>query len=445
MKRILVLGAGRSSASVIRYLLDHAASRDWFVIVADVSLKHATEKVGHTERGQAIALDMNEPEATRKLIANADIVISLMPPALHPMVALYCLQEKKHFLTASYLSDEVRSLDAEARAHGLLFLNECGLDPGIDHLSAMKVIDEIRAAGGEITGFESFTGGIIAPETDPQNPWRYKFTWNPQNVVKAGQGTAKFLLNGVSKYIPYQQLFRRTTSVHVPGYGDCEGYANRNSLKYIDAYGLNGIGTMLRGTLRSKGFCAAWNLLVQLGCCEDHYELENVESLTHRGFVEAFLPAIPGCTSVEERVCAYLAVDRESSEVAKLRWSGLFDDTPIGRSNGTPAQILEHILAKNWALVSGDRDLIVMWHRFRYRLDGIDKEIQASLVVTGDDDVHTAMAKTVGLPLGIVTRLIALEQIMATGVQIPITPEFYNPVLKELAQHGIVLNEVQVR
>ncbi len=445
MKCILVLGAGRSSASLIRYLLDHAASHNWFIIVADASLQHAAEKVGYTDRGKAVALDMNEPEATQSLIAGADIVISLLPPALHPMVALRCLQEKKHFLTASYVSDEVKCLDTEARENGLLFLNECGLDPGIDHLSAMKVIDDIRAAGGEITGFESFTGGIIAPQTDPQNPWRYKFTWNPRNVVTAGQGTAKFLLDGVIKYIPYQQLFRRTTAVFVPGYGHCEGYANRNSLKYIDAYGLRGIGTMLRGTLRSKGFCSAWNLLVQLGCCDDTYQVEHVSTLTHREFVDAFLPALPDCISVEEKICAHLAVTRDCSEIAMLKWSGLFDDTPVGLSSGTPAEILQHILAKKWSLASGDKDLIVMWHRFQYQLDGVAKEIQASLVVTGEDDVQTAMAKTVGLPLGIVTRLMATDKITARGVQIPITREFYNPVLTELEQHGIALTEIQVR
>ncbi len=445
MKKILVLGAGRSSASLIGYLLDHAAAGDWFVTVGDVSLQNASEKVGQSDRGNAVALDMNEPEATRQLIRGSDIVVSLLPPTFHPVVALRCLQEKKHFLSASYVSDEMMAFDAEARAQGLVFVNECGLDPGIDHLSAMKVIDGIHADGGKLTSFESFTGGLIAPETDPQNPWRYKFTWNPRNVVTAGQGTAKYLEGGKSKYIPYQQLFRRVTPVFVPGHGHYEGYANRNSLSYIDTYNLHGIETMLRGTLRHQGFCAAWNVFVQLGCCDDTYPMENVKSMTHSDFIDSFLPPITGSNSVEEKVCTHLSLKGDSAEIGMLRWSGLFDQTPVGLASGTPAQILEHILMKRWTLSGGDKDQIVMWHRFRYRVADEDKEIQASLVASGVDDAHTAMARTVGLPLGIAARLVASGQIQARGVVIPITREFYIPILDELAQQGIVLNETQVR
>ena len=441
MKRILVLGAGRSSSTLIRYLLDNSRSCEWRVTVGDFSLQNALQKIGSSDAGTAIPFDINEVEASRGTIASHDIVISLLPPSFHPLVALRCLEAGKHFISASYVSDELRSFDAEAKQKGLIFLNECGLDPGIDHLSAMKVIDDIRRRGGAITSFESFTGGLIAPETDPENPWRYKFTWNPRNVVTAGQGTARYLRDGKVKYIPYQQIFRRLTSVHLPGYGDYEGYANRDSFNYIDTYGLHGIATMLRGTLRNKGFCSAWNILVQLGCCDDTYAMEGVASMTHQEFIDAFLPPSSSLTSVEEKIAAHFGLAPDSAEIKTLRWTGFFEQTPIGLTKGTPAQILECILNKRWELKKEDKDQIVMWHRFQFELSGSYREIQASLVATGFDDVYTAMSRTVGLPLAIATKLIASNRIPQSGVIIPVTPAFYEPMLAELDSFGITLTE----
>jgi saccharopine dehydrogenase-like NADP-dependent oxidoreductase len=444
MKRVLVLGAGRSSSSLIKYLLDNARACEWHVTVGDVSFDTAREKIGTSGSGEAVRFDMNHTERSKEIISGADIVISLLPPHFHPLVALRCLEAGKHFLSASYVSDELKAFDKEARAKNLLFLNECGLDPGIDHLSAMHLIDGIRAKGGTITAFESFTGGLIAPETDPGNPWRYKFTWNPRNVVMAGQGTAKYLYDGKSKYIPYQQLFRRTTPIHVRGHGNYEGYANRDSLRYIQTYGLTGVGTMLRGTLRHEGFCAAWNILVQLGCCDDTYLMEKVSQMTHAQFIDSFLPPLPG-ENLEEKLCLHFGLQRDSREVEMLKWSGFFDDTAVGLKEGTPAKILECILSKKWALFPEDRDQIVMWHRFAYVSEGRNKEIQASLVAKGSDAVYTAMSKTVGLPLGISTKLIAMSKIRARGVVIPTMEEFYRPVLLELGAYGITLDEWEVR
>ncbi|MEX1240376.1 MAG: saccharopine dehydrogenase C-terminal domain-containing protein [Cyclobacteriaceae bacterium] len=445
MKRILLLGAGRSSSSLIKYVLDNARALGWQLTVGDVSVETARKKIGSPDAGDAVLFDMNDTEGAREIIASADIVISLLPPNFHPLVALRCIEAGKHFLTASYVSDELKAFDEEVRAKGLVFLNECGLDPGIDHLSAMKVIDGIKTNGGKIVSFESFTGGLIAPETDPENPWRYKFTWNPRNVVMAGQGTAKYLHNGKSKYIAYAQLFRRVTSIRVPAYGHYEGYANRDSLKYIDTYGLEGIATMLRGTLRNEGFCSAWNVLVQLGCCDDSYKMENVLHMTHATFLDSFLPPLQECRSVEGKICVHFGLKSNSAEIKMLKWSGFFEETPVGLTDGTPARILEWILNKKWALEEGDKDQIVMWHRFRYVMQGEQKEIQASLVATGSDAVYTAMAKTVGLPLGIATKLIASDQIGRRGVMIPTTPEFYLPILKELTTLGITLNEWEVQ
>jgi len=270
MNKILVLGAGRSSSSLIGYLLNKAATKGWEVTVGDFSEAYAREKVGSSLVGKAISFDINDETSSKGAIGSADVVISLMPAHLHTLVAKHCLVLGKHLLNASYVSDEMKTFHNEALEKGLLFLNECGLDPGIDHMSAKQVIDRISASGGKLNSFESFTGGLIAPETDPENPWRYKFTWNPRNVVMAGQGTAKFLKDGLYKYIPYQQLFTRITKITVPGYGDYEGYANRDSLKYLETYGLQGIKTMLRGTLRNDGYCSAWNVLVQLGVAMTH-------------------------------------------------------------------------------------------------------------------------------------------------------------------------------
>lgn len=440
-KNILVLGAGRSSAALITYLLQQAAQFAWKITVGDVVLKHAQAQVGNHPHGEAIVFSIDDTEASSVTIATADVVISLMPAHLHPKAAELCLKHNKHLITASYVSEEMKQFDAEAKQQGLLFLNECGLDPGIDHMSAMQVVDRIKSTGAEITSFESFTGGLIAPETDPQNPWRYKFTWNPRNVVMAGQGTARFLQDGKYRYIPYQQLFTRTTPVVVPGFGAYEGYANRDSLKYLETYRLENIQTMIRGTLRNQGYCSAWNVLVQLGCCDNSFTMEGIEGMTHRQFIQSFLPS---GKSAEELICNLFKLKINGEELMRLTWSGLFSDEIIGLETGSPARILEHVLNKRWRLVPGDKDFIVMWHRFRYTLAGKQKCVEAYLTSTGSDEVQTAMAKTVGLPLGIAAKLLLQNTFRAVGVVIPVTYEFYSPILAELSLNGIALQEQEV-
>jgi saccharopine dehydrogenase (NADP+, L-glutamate forming) len=425
MPSILILGAGRSSSALISYLLNFGEANSIDVTVGDVSLQAARERIAGSAKGKAIEFDINKADESRRAIANATVVVSLIPAHLHPSVAKICLETGSHLLTASYVSEEMKSLDMASRSKSILFLNECGLDPGIDHMSAMQVMDRIRSEGGKIMSFESFCGGLIAPETDVGNPWRYKFTWNARNVVMAGQGTAKFLSNGEYKYIPYQQLFKRITPVAVPGYGEYEGYANRDSLKYLEAYGLHDVKTMLRGTLRNKGFCSAWNVLVQLGCCDDTFEMENVSSMTHAGFIQSF----GGIKDVT------------NEDLKRLSWSGLLSEEKVGLTKGTPAQILEHILNKRWKLKADDKDLVVMWHRFGYEQNGKSKTIEASLVAKGLDSVNTAMARTVGLPLGIAAKLLIQEKISQRGVVIPTSAEIYEPVLAELRSLGIELTE----
>ena len=443
MKTILVLGAGRSSSSLIDYLLKNAPAYDWQIIVGDISAKAAQERVRSSRHGHAIRFDIREESTSTANIESADVVISLLPANFHPLVAKKCIRAKKHFLNASYVSDEMNALHEQALSNDLLFLNECGLDPGIDHMSAMQVIDKIKNEGGILTSLESFTGGLIAPDTDPENPWRYKFTWNPRNVVMAGQGTAKFLMDGEFKYVPYQQLFRRTTPVSVSG-TLYEGYPNRDSLKYMSTYGLQEIKTLVRGTLRHAGYCNAWNIFVQLGCCDDTYKMENVAQMSHRDFVNSFLD-FGSSTPVEEKICTIFNLKPESNEMQRLRWSGLFSEELIGLTEGTPAQLLEHILNKKWKLSKGDKDFIVMWHRFGYQMNGQPQEIISHLTVAGENEIETAMARTVGLPLGIAAKLLLEGKIKQRGVVIPITKEIYDPLLAELRALGISLVEDDVR
>jgi saccharopine dehydrogenase-like NADP-dependent oxidoreductase len=438
MQSILILGAGRSSSALISYMLEFGATSSIDVTVGDVSLKAAQERTSGFPNGKAIAFDVNNKEASLEAIHGATVVISLLPAHLHAAVGKLCLQTVSHLLTASYVSDEMKKLDRESRDKSLLFLNECGLDPGIDHMSAMQVMERIRSEDGKITSFESFTGGLIAPETDIDNPWRYKFTWNSRNVVMAGQGTAKFLQDGKYTFIPYQRLFKTITPVVVPGYGEYEGYANRDSLKYLKTYGLNDVRTMIRGTLRNKGFCSAWDIFVQLGCCEDTYELDNVVDMTHAGFMKSFVDSKKdeSLQATIMRVC-----DATEEDMRRLEWSGLFTDEPVGLSNGTPAQVLEHILNKKWKLQPNDKDMIVMWHRFGYLKDGVARRLEATLIAKGSNATNTAMAKTVGLPLGIVAKLLIQGKIEQRGVVIPTSKDIYEPVLRELSNFGVELKE----
>ena len=442
MRKILVIGAGRSSSHLIRYLLDHAVEEAWCLRLGDLDLALAEAKIAGHPRGEAIAFDSTDATIRAQHIGWADLVISMLPASMHTPVAKDCVRLKKHLVTASYIADEMMALDQAAQEAGILLLNEIGLDPGIDHMSAMRLLDQLREADRTIVRFESFAGGLLAPQSERDNPWRYKFTWNPRNVVLAGSGAAvKFIQEGKYKYIPYQRLFRRTETIEIDGYGKFEGYANRDSLKYIDVYHLRGIPTIYRGTLRRPGFCKAWDIFVQLGATDDSYLLEGCEKMTYRDFIESFL-LYDSRDSVRLRLMHYLKLDHDSPEMEKLDWLGIFDETPIGLKQATPAQILQHILEQRWRLEDDDHDMIVMYHKIHY-LDetGERKQIDASMVALGEDRTFTAMSKTVGLPLGIVTKLILNQTIQLTGVQRPTAPAIYHPTLRELEEHGITFNE----
>lgn len=442
MQKIFVIGAGRSAPTLIKYLLDQSGKNDWKVRVGDLSEELAKERVGGRENGSAFSFDVLNEEQRRKEISDADVVVSMLPPSMHIDVAKDCVSLGKHMVTASYVSEGMNALNEDARSKGVVLLNEIGVDPGLDHLSSMEIIERIQGEGGKLTSFESFTGGLVAPESD-NNPWNYKFTWNPRNVVLAGQGVVKFIQEGKYKYIPYHKVFNRIEKININGYGAFEGYANRDSLKYREVYGLQDIPTLYRGTLRRPGFCRAWDLFVQLGATDDSYTMENTETMTHREFINSFVFYHPG-DSVKLKVAYHMRIGIESDELEKLDWLGLFSDDVVGLKNATPAQILQHILEKKWTLEADDKDMIVMMHRVFYSQDGQSKQLISELVVKGDDSTYTAMAKTVGLPLAIATKHIANGVINTPGVLLPISKEIYEPTLKELGQHGIEFVEKEV-
>jgi saccharopine dehydrogenase-like NADP-dependent oxidoreductase len=445
MKKILLIGAGRSATCLIDYLLEKAPLYDWFITIGELDPETAKGKIGSSERAAAILFDSRNEEIRSRLVSEHDLIISMLPPALHVDVAKECIRFRRHMITASYVSDDMKALDEEAKKAGVTLLNEMGVDPGIDHMSAVKVLDELRAQGADVFHFETFTGGLPAPESD-DNPWRYKFFWNPMNVVLAGQGGAsKFLHEGRFKYIPYQRVFRRTERVHIPGYGEFEGYANRDSLKYREAYGLQKAKTIYRGTFRRPGFSRAWNILVQLGATDNTYVMENSEQMSNREFINSFLYYHPS-DSLETKVAQQFHLDLDSDEMMKLEWAGIFrDDEKPGLKNATPAQMLLNILEKRWTPGPQDKDMIVMWHRFDYLLNGKEHQRQSYLVVSGEDPLHTAMAKTVGLPTAIGAKLLLENHPGCFGVLIPVLPEIYTPVLRELEELGIKNEEKQVK
>ena len=435
MKKILVIGAGRSAVTLIKYLLDNSVANNWQVTVADFSEDLAKDAVASHTNGKAIFFNVTDEKQREKEIADTNIVISMLPASLHITVAKDCVRLKKNLVTASYVSSEIAELDEKAKQAGVLLLNEIGLDPGIDHMSAMQVIDEIKENGGEVTSFKSYCGGLVHPDYD-NNPWNYKFTWNPRNVVLAGQGTAQYIKQGKYKYIPYTKLFERTEQMNILDAGEFEGYANRDSLSYRKAYGLEDIPTLFRGTLRRKGFCKSWNMFVQLGMTNDTYVVENAENMTYREFTNLFFPFNNELT-VEQKFCDYLSVSENSEEFQKAKWLGIFSDSEIGIVNATPAQILQKICEEKWTLGSEDKDMIVMQHQFEYLQNGEQKKLNSSLLVFGETPRFTSMAKTVGLPVAIATKLILSGEIKSTGVKIPTTKDIYVPVLKELAENGI--------
>ena len=418
MQNILLFGAGKSATCLIQFLDKTVSTRNWQLVVAENNLELAQSKLSGSSSAKAVRVSVEDIEQRDSLIREADVVISLLPPALHFLVATSCIQWKKHLLTASYLDDKLRTLEPAISDKGLLFLCEMGLDPGIDHMSAMQLIHRIRDEGGRIHSFRSHTGGLVSPVSD-DNPWHYKISWNPRNVVLAGSAGAKYLENGKVVTRTYEELFGQINEVHIKNLPSLAWYPNRDSLSYIPLYGLDGISTFIRTTLRYPDYIRAWKPVVQARLTDD------TAALTSTTFAQWSAPIRPLVDDINRQQLEYL---------------GLFSDEPIPATSRTSADVLQYLLETRLAMRPGDKDMIVMLHEIAYTPASSPtqtREVASSLVVHGEDHLRTAMAKTVGLPLGIAAILILEGKISLTGLHIPILPEIYTPVLEELARQGI--------
>ena len=441
MRKILIVGAGKSSPYLIKYLLDKSQEEELLIHITDLDTNHI-KKYQKYENCKVSPINISSEKEREKFISESDLVISMLPARFHIILAKSCLKLKKNLLTASYVSEEMKALTNDIKNSKLLFLNEMGLDPGIDHMSAKKIIDELVANGAKINSFKSYTGGLIAPESD-NNKWNYKFTWNPRNVVLAGQGIpAKYIENNKYKYIPYNRLFKNTEKIKIEKYGQFEVYPNRDSLKYREIYSLNNIKTMIRGTIRKVGFSESWNMFVKLGLTNDSFKISNSENMCFKEYVNCFLP-YDDKLSIEEKLQRVLSISKGDENWKKIKEIDILSSNKkIPLKNASPAQILEYILKDAWKLEKKDKDMIVMYHEFGYETSlGENEKIISTMVCKGKDDTYTAMAKTVGLPLAISSILLLNNKINLTGIHTPIDKEIYNPVLKELEANGINFEE----
>jgi saccharopine dehydrogenase-like NADP-dependent oxidoreductase len=498
MKTILLFGAGKSATVLIDYLLEISIKENWKLIVADADLKLVKSKVEHAHRATAVSFDIRNEEERANYIRQADIVISLLPPQLHIDVARDCLRFHRHLLTASYADEEIKKLSRDIEKSKLIFLYEMGLDPGIDHMSAMKIIDEIRASGGQITSFKSHCGGLVAPESD-DNPWHYKISWNPRNVIMAGKSGAHYREHGIDVHLIYEEVFDSERKLEIPGYGTLGWYPNRDSLSYAELYGLEDAGTFIRTTLRHPDFMYGWRNIIDLKlidevpmyhtngktlqqCFKEHMDLNgfgewlqqklNERFAESKSMMESLMKLMEAENEAEQegtempnsfmtaddegniqeveiddiknKAATYLAHKMHEANLTlkQLFFLGLDDkETRVDKGFCSAADILQFAVEKKLALRPYDKDMIIMYHEIDYVLNGEKKSVQSSLMVKGENNLRTAMAKTVGLPLGIAAKDILNGKIRLHGLHIPTRPEIYQPVLQELGQYGIQFQE----
>ncbi len=420
--RILLFGAGKSATVLIQYLAKITLEKQWHFTIADLNLSNILSKTATATHLTAVALEIGDDNARKTLIETADIVISLLPPSLHFLVAKDCVLLRKHLLTASYIDEPIQSLAKDIADAGLLFLGEMGLDPGIDHMSAMQLIDEIHAKGGSISSFKSYCGGLIAPEFNT-NPWQYKITWNPKNIVTAGKAGAIYKEQNHVVEKNYASIFKDCPSLKLEGVGELAYYPNRDSLSYIPIYGLESAATFMRATFRYPDFCKGWQKVVEAGLTSDE-DLIDTHKISYANMFERQLQKKE--VLLESDLLKY-----------QFDWLGLRDHRLINKGIQPISAVFQQLLENKWKLEPGDKDLIVMLHEVEFSIDGASQVAKASLIVNGDDEHHTAMAKTVGLPLGIAATLLLENKISLRGLHIPIVKEIYHPVLEILEQEGI--------
>jgi len=441
MVTILIAGAGRSSIYLIEYLLNFAPRNHWKIIIADSNEKAITEKAAGSQHVEAAVIDITKTAEREPLVKRADIVLSLMPPHLHIHLAKDCLKHKKNLITSSYISAEMKEMDKAVKEAGLMFMCEMGLDPGIDHMSASKIIHGIQRVAGVITGFSSYCGGLIAPESD-NNPWHYKFTWNPQNVIAAGADGAKYLHHGKQVDVPYNKIFEHNKKINAGDLGQLAYYPNRDSIKYLKLYDLPDAKTFMRATLRHPLFCKGWQALVLLGLTDGNDVVET-KGATYASWLMK-RSGHSGKTALPEFIAQKLKVpENDQVVIPMLQWLGLFDEKPLPHGNTSSAGILFALLKDKWQMAPDDKDMVVMQHEVEYiHRNDIKTKLTSSMVVKGENSERTAMAKTVGLPIGILTRMVLNKKIkIPSGVLIPNMVSVYRPVLTELAHHGIIFKD----
>lgn len=494
MNSILLFGAGKSATVLIDYLVKETPANGWLLTIADANKEVILEKTGNSPHARAVQLDITNEAERQKLIRNADVVISLMPPSLHFLIAKDCVQFEKHLLTASYVDDNIKSLQKDIEAKNLLFLCEMGLDPGIDHMSAMKLIEDIKSRGGKITSFKSHCGGLVAPESN-DNPWQYKISWNPRNIVMAGKAGALYKLNNTLVTEKYEELFDGERFVEVPEIGQLAYYPNRDSVSYIDTYQLQDAVTFIRTTLRYPDFMYGWKNVIELKLTDETpvYETDSKtladffkEHMDAHGFGDWLTKKLTArfeeTKNMLEKLMELMKAEEEAAEAGEelpdeimaanekgelqtinlenmkdnaagyvahqmhesnltlkqLFFLGMDDDeTGINKGKCSAADVLQFALEKKLALQPDDKDMIVMLHEIEYELNGSKHKVTSSLMVKGEDSLRTAMAKTVGLPLGIAAKLILNGAIKERGLHIPIQREIYEPVLKELEKFDV--------
>jgi len=432
MKTILLFGAGKSATCLIDYLGKCSDEYQWKLLVCDSNLSLAQSKTQYFSSAEAVSFDVGNEEKRHHFIDKSDLVISMLPPALHFLVAKDCVAFSKNLLTASYIDENIKSLKSEIEKKKLLFLGEIGLDPGIDHMSAMKLIHDIKNQGGKITSFKSHCGGLVAPESD-DNPWHYKITWNPANVVMAGSAGAVYREEGGTIEVPYSEIFNDENNVvDVPGLFPLAWYANRDSISYIDTYALHDVSTFIRTTLRYPSFCRGWNKIIKLGLTnkDDHEEIKDCKTFSDWFDLK------------RSKLVLHNENDFFNDEfLEQIDYLKMRHNEPVSIEISNSASLLQYLLEKNLVMRADDKDMIVMLHEIEYIIDNKNKKTRSCLIVKGEDQLYTAMAKTVGLPLGIAAKLILEDKIKLTGLHIPVIPEIYEPVLKELELNGIKFNE----
>ncbi len=441
MKQVLVLGAGKSSPYLIDRLLRYASEEDWCVTVGDLDIAMAAQRIGGHERGNAVTFDVNDSAKRDEYVNAADLVVNFLAPKFQSLIAWDCVNRGKPMVSASYRSQDLRELDADAKRKGVLILSEMGLDPGIDNMSAASMITRLRADGGRITSFCSYGSGIPAPDQE-HSPFRYVITWNPRNVVMAAEDGAQFMENGLIKIVPHHHVFHHTWLLDVDGVGTLEAYPNRDSLSYRQTFGLDNVHTMIRGTMRYPGWSETWARIVQLGLPNDKLHIPNLADRTYAEVTEMFLPQNVSGPKLSTRVALFLGISPTGTVIEKMRALGLFDDTPTGCIGNTTADMMTDLLERKLPLLPDHRDMVVLLHDMEVEYDDRPAErVKATLVAKGEPGGFTAMSKTVGGPAALAARMILRDELDLSGCLIPTRPAIYEPVLAALAKDDIAFKE----